>query len=82
MKTKETYQKGDKIEIKSMTGLKKGFGLKIGSTGEVVEPKFDAFNNGGFLLDGITPTDNIVVKLDCNNYRTIIPKKNIRKVLN
>jgi hypothetical protein len=80
MKVKEVYQIGDRIEIKSMYGLKKGFGLKVGARGEIVEPKFDGFNNGGFLLDGITPVDDVVIKLDNVNYRTVIPRRNIKKV--
>lgn len=81
MAVKEVFQKDDKIKIKSISGLKKGFGLKVGVEGVVVEPQFDAFDNGGFLLDGITPMDDVVVKLECNDYRTVIPRKNITKVL-
>lgn len=82
MVVKNIFKKGDRIEIKSLSGLKKGFGLKVGATGEIICPKFDPFDNGGFLLDGITPTDDVEIKLDCNNYHTIIPAKNITKVLN
>ena len=82
MAIKETFKKDDKIKIKSTSGLKKGFGLKVGVEGVVVEPQFDAYDNGGFLLDGITPIDDVVVKLECNDYQTIIPRKNITKVLN
>lgn len=80
MSTEDIFQKGDRIKIKSVRGLKKGFGLSVGSEGVVIDPQFDAFNNGGFLLDGVTPLNDVIVKLDNNNYQTIIPKKNITRV--
>lgn len=80
MSTKDMFQKGDRIKIKSVSGLKKGFGLSVGSEGVVIDPHFDAFDNGGFLLDGVTPLNNVIIKLDNDNYQTIIPNKNITRV--
>jgi len=79
MEVGNTFQRGDRIKVTSMNGLKKLFGLKVGSVGEFVG-YFDPYDNGGFDLEGTAPLEYIEVKFDGNDHHTVIPQKNITKV--